>query len=128
MSAEAAGGLRALARGLADGERMRRMATVTAASDLALLRAVVGAGVGGGEWRSTSDCAERALVVEPRTLRRWLSGDEALVLPEAVRTKLEVLAFAFAVEVTAPDGRDFYAAVARVVEEHAPALRYLADL
>lgn len=97
MTAERVG-LRAVARALPDGERVRRLATVRAASDLELLRAVVGEGVGGGEWRSTTDCAERAFGVEPRTLRRWLT-EQRLVLPEGVRTKLERLAWAFGVEV-----------------------------
>jgi hypothetical protein len=90
--------LREVARRMPEHERRRRIVACHAASDVELLRAVVSAGIGGGEWRSTSDCAERALVVSPRTLRRWLD-DEHLVLSEAVRTKLERLAFAFGVEV-----------------------------
>lgn len=92
--------LRALARALPDVERRRRLATVYQASDSALLRAVVSAGVGSGEWASTSECAARSLVVSGRTLRRWLD-DEFVDLPAPVREKLEVLAFAFGVEVTA---------------------------
>ena len=91
-------GLRALARALPDDERVRRLVRVRAASDLALLRAVVGDGVGRGEGRSTTDCAERAFGVEPRTLRRWLT-EQQLVLPDEIRTKVERLAWAFGVEV-----------------------------
>lgn len=108
-------GLRSLARALPLEERRRRLESVYQAADVQLLRAVVEAGVGGGEWRSTSDCAERAFVVEARTLRRWLA-DEALVLPEPLRSKLERLAFAFGVEVRLPRP-DLRAALARVLEQ-----------
>lgn len=74
------------------------MRRATAASDAVLLRAVVAAGVGGDEWRSTSDCAARAFVVEDRTLRRWLA-DDAVVLPRTIRDRCEAFAWAFAVEV-----------------------------
>lgn len=90
--------LRAQARALSDHERERRHATCHFASDSALLRAVVSIGVAGGEWSSTSDCAARSLVVDDRTLRRWLA-DDYVDLPAPVRDKLEVLAFAFGVEV-----------------------------
>lgn len=92
------GSLRVLARCLDAETREARMRRAVAASDAVLLRAVVSAGVGGDEWRSTSDCATRAFVVDDRTLRRWLA-DDAVVLPCAIRKRCEQFAWAFAVEV-----------------------------
>jgi hypothetical protein len=90
--------LREIARDLPPEEREARMRRATGASDAVLLRAVVSLGVGAGEWRSTADVAERALVVDDRTLRRWLD-DDACTLPAAVRRRLEQFAWAFAVEI-----------------------------
>lgn len=94
----ASNGLRAAARALPVDERHRLLELAKAASDARLLRAVVSAGVGGGEWRSTSDAADRAFVVDDRTLRRWLA-DQNVELPRAVRDRLERLAWAFGVDV-----------------------------
>jgi hypothetical protein len=99
MTTAPVGSLRELARGLPIDVRAQRMGLANAASDAALLRAVVSAGVGAGEWRSTADVAERAFVVDDRTLRRWLA-DDAVCLPAAIRTRLLQFAWAFAVEVS----------------------------
>jgi hypothetical protein len=92
--------MRELARAVPLAERDEKLQRVQLASHAALLRAVVSAGVGGGDWRSTSDCAARGLVVDDRTLRRWLQ-DDALVLPVAVRDRLIEFAWAFGVDVPA---------------------------
>jgi hypothetical protein len=86
------GNLRSSARQLPDHERERRRKVAEAASDHDLLSAVVAAGIGDGEWRSSSDCAARAFVI-----RRWLQ-DSDCVLPRAVRDKLERLAWAFGLD------------------------------
>lgn len=88
--------LREVARALPLHERHRRMATVHAASDAALLRAVLAAGLGADEWHSTGDFAERAGVT-PRRMRRMIE-DDAVILAEPMRTMLERYAFAFGVE------------------------------
>jgi hypothetical protein len=94
--------LRGAARALPLAERKRRQAQAVAAPDLALLHAVLRIGIEGGEWKSATDFAERCLVVKPRTLRRWLEGDPFLKLPEAIRDKLERLAWAFGIAFTPP--------------------------
>lgn len=98
MTTASSPSLREMARRLPLAVREARITSAQLASDAVLLRAVVSAGVGAGEWRSTTDAA-RAFVVDDRTLRRWLA-DDALALPgTALRSKLMALAFAFAVEV-----------------------------
>lgn len=92
------GNLRSSARQLPDHERERRRKVAEAATDHDLLSAVVAAGIGDGEWRSSSDCAARAFVVDDRTFRRWLQ-DSDCVLPRAVREKLERLVWAFGLDV-----------------------------
>lgn len=99
MTGAVAPSLRELARHLPAAERSRRIATALGASDARLLRAVVAAGVGAGEWPSTSHVAFWVFDVDERTFRRWLSSP-LVVLPGPVRGKLEKLAFAFAVEVS----------------------------
>lgn len=91
--------LRDDARSMPMSERVELRSAARRATDAVLLRAVVAAGVGGGEWRSTSDAADRAFVVDDRTLRRWLA-DPNVSLPHAVRDRLERLAWAFAVDVS----------------------------
>lgn len=93
------GDLRASARALSDQERERRRDIAERASDHDLLTAVVAAGVGSGEWRSSSDCAARAFAVDDRTFRRWLSDDD-VILTAAVREKLRRLAWAFGLDVS----------------------------
>lgn len=90
--------LRSIARGLPFDERKRRHNTAVIATHNQLLRAVVNAGIAGGEWRSSSHCAADEFALDDRTFRRWLS-DTDLRLPAAVRAKLLDLAWAFGVEV-----------------------------
>jgi hypothetical protein len=89
--------LRATARALSDPERDRRRKFAETVSDNHLLTAVVAAGVGDGEWRSSSDCAARAFAIDDRTMRRWLA-DSDIVLPRAVREKLLRLVWAFGLD------------------------------
>jgi hypothetical protein len=95
----APGNLRTTARALPDQERERRRAIAARASDHRLLTAVVAAGVGDGEWRSSGDCAARAFAVDDRTFRRWLADDD-VQLSRAVREKLERLAWAFGLDLS----------------------------
>lgn len=85
------------ARALALEERNRRMELCRRLTDHALLDRVVGVGVGGGEWRSSSDCAARAFAISDRNMRRWLA-DRDLVLPRAVREKLLSLCWQFGID------------------------------
>lgn len=89
--------LRSQARALPDHERERRRVDAETVTDHDLITTVVAVGVGGGEWRSSSDCAARAFAVDDRQFRRWLS-EPNVELPAAVREKLRRLAFAFAVD------------------------------
>lgn len=98
MTTAPAVSLRAAARSLSHDERKRRLATVRRASDAQLLRAVLSAGIGGGEWRSSAHCASDAFAIEPRTMRDWLANDY-LALSRAIRAKLLDLAWQFGVEV-----------------------------
>lgn len=89
--------LRASARALPNEERERRRIHALGVSDHRLLTCVVAAGIGGGEWRSSSDCAARAFAIDDRSFRAWLANDQ-LVLSAAVRDKLRRLAWAFGVD------------------------------
>lgn len=89
--------LRESARSLPLAERERRRAVAEAATSLVLLRAVVAAAIGAGEWRSATQAAEDVFVVDPRSLRRMLDGK--LGIPDAIRLKSIKLAWAFGVEV-----------------------------
>lgn len=90
--------LRAVARSTPLEERKRRQALAERSTHHALLSSVLSAGLGSGEWRSSSECAMREFAVDDRTFRRWLA-DRDVRLPSAVRQKLLALAWAFAVEV-----------------------------
>lgn len=96
--------LRESARALPLEERKRRRAAAERASDHDLLATVVAAGVGSGEWRSSSDCAARCFAIDDRTFRRWLEDDN-LVLKDPVREKLRALAWAFGLDLSHPQHR-----------------------
>lgn len=100
MTTAAPVSLRSIARSLPLEERTRRQKIAEQSTTHALLVAVVNVGIGGGEWRSSSECARDAFAIEPRTMRDWLSSPE-IFLPRAIRRKLLDLAWAFGVEVPA---------------------------